>query len=99
MTNTGHGHVRPRPDGATARCGGPAICPICAREKARETTRADIPEHVAAAAARLRQDIREAIDVCYGELGGPADTPEDVAGTERAVARDMATVLDWITTA
>jgi hypothetical protein len=28
----GHGWVRPRPDGAKARCGGPAICPTCAVE-------------------------------------------------------------------
>ncbi len=31
---TGHGHVTPRPDGAKARCGGPALCPECARELA-----------------------------------------------------------------
>lgn len=30
MTN--HGHVLPRPDGAKARCGGPALCAQCARE-------------------------------------------------------------------
>lgn len=30
--NTGHGHVRPRPDGVKARCGGPALCSECARE-------------------------------------------------------------------
>jgi hypothetical protein len=28
----GHGHVRPRQDGAVARCGGPAICPACRQE-------------------------------------------------------------------
>src|SRR5688500_10385336 len=28
-TNTGHGHVWPRPDGVQARCGGPGICPVC----------------------------------------------------------------------
>jgi hypothetical protein len=33
-TNTGHGHVRERPDGYKARCGGPALCGICARERA-----------------------------------------------------------------
>lgn len=33
--NTGHGHVRPRPDGARARCGGPAICSVCAKEAAQ----------------------------------------------------------------
>ena len=30
----GHGHVNPRPDGVTARCGGPAICRVCAAELA-----------------------------------------------------------------
>jgi hypothetical protein len=34
MTSTGHGHVTPRPDGAKARCGGPALCHECARELA-----------------------------------------------------------------
>lgn len=33
--NWGHGHVRPRPDGQRARCGGPAICPVCATEQAQ----------------------------------------------------------------
>ncbi len=27
-----HGHVTTRPDGARARCGGPAMCPRCAAE-------------------------------------------------------------------
>lgn len=31
-----HGHVVPRPDGRKARCGGPALCPFCAREKAEQ---------------------------------------------------------------
>lgn len=30
----GHGWVTPNPDGSRARCGGPAICGACAREKA-----------------------------------------------------------------
>jgi hypothetical protein len=34
-TNTGHGHVWPRPDTAKARCGGPALCPACARDVIR----------------------------------------------------------------
>lgn len=29
-----HGHVTPNPNGARARCGGPAICPRCAAEQA-----------------------------------------------------------------
>ena len=28
-TNTGHGHVWKRPDGNTARCGGPEFCDEC----------------------------------------------------------------------
>jgi hypothetical protein len=32
MKNEGHGHVHPREDGVLARCGGPAICAICAIE-------------------------------------------------------------------
>lgn len=31
--NTGHGHVRPRPDGARARCGGPPMCKTCRAEQ------------------------------------------------------------------
>jgi hypothetical protein len=31
-SNTGHGHVWPRPDGIVARCGGPWVCPECAMD-------------------------------------------------------------------
>ena len=34
MSDAMHGWVRPRTDGAKARCGGPAICPICQKEQA-----------------------------------------------------------------
>lgn len=34
-TNTGHGHVWPRPDGVKARCGGPGLCAQCSRDEAR----------------------------------------------------------------
>lgn len=33
-TNSGHGHVWKRPDGTSAKCGGPAICRECAADKA-----------------------------------------------------------------
>lgn len=33
-TNTGHGHVWKRPDGARARCGGPRMCKECERDLA-----------------------------------------------------------------
>jgi hypothetical protein len=34
-TNIGHGHVWPRPDGAMARCGGPARCDVCSKDAER----------------------------------------------------------------
>jgi hypothetical protein len=35
-TDTGHGHVFPRPDGVKARCGGPGLCSVCGAELARK---------------------------------------------------------------
>lgn len=32
--NSGHGLVRPRPDGVKGRCGGPALCATCRAEVA-----------------------------------------------------------------
>lgn len=34
-TNTGHGHVWPRPDGYLARCGGPSTCVQCLADRER----------------------------------------------------------------
>ena len=34
--NWGHGHVYPRPDGMTARCGGPKICERCSLDLANK---------------------------------------------------------------
>lgn len=33
-TDTGHGHVWPRPDGARMRCGGPGLCRACTADAA-----------------------------------------------------------------
>jgi len=33
--NSGHGHVRPRPDGVRTRCGGVGICNECSKEAAK----------------------------------------------------------------
>jgi hypothetical protein len=35
-SNTGHGHVFPRPDGVKARCGGPGLCSVCGADLARK---------------------------------------------------------------
>ncbi len=32
-TNSGHGHVWARPDGAKVRCGGPGLCSTCAADQ------------------------------------------------------------------
>lgn len=37
MSNTGHGHVTSRDDGFKARCGGPMLCAVCAREMLNKT--------------------------------------------------------------
>lgn len=34
-SNTGHGHVRPRPGGVKMRCGGPGMCSQCSIEFAQ----------------------------------------------------------------
>lgn len=48
-TNTGHGHVYPRPDGVKARCGGPGICSECASALARKQHEASTAKDVARA--------------------------------------------------
>jgi hypothetical protein len=64
---SGHGHVIPNPDEAKARCGGPALCRVCAIEAHRAIAEAkrraddDVTAYVsyvdadAAAADRHRQ--------------------------------------------
>lgn len=39
---SGHGHVVPNPDGSRARCGGPAICKVCAQELAQQMASGNI---------------------------------------------------------
>lgn len=60
---TGHGWVTPRPDGAVARCGGPAICHGCQQEAKDLVMQADFK----AACARGEHDL------CYQD-GGPCCT-------------------------
>jgi hypothetical protein len=37
--NSGHGHVRKRPDGIRARCAGPTVCGVCKLEEEVVTQR------------------------------------------------------------
>lgn len=61
-----------------------------------ELTEARVPGYVTDAAVRIRSDVREAIEVLYGDIGGEGDTNADVENTYRAIATDMATILDWL---
>lgn len=51
---SGHGHVVPNANGLKARCGGPAICSVCALELVEEHAAAWM--HVGAADPRLVLD-------------------------------------------
>ena len=55
-SNTGHGHVWPRPDGGKARCGGPGLCSPCSADAARYPT---TPPAQAAEAVEMVGWIRE----------------------------------------
>lgn len=43
-TNTGHGHVRPRPDGLVAKCGGPHVCGVCLDELLESQAPSIVPD-------------------------------------------------------
>lgn len=36
----GHGHITPNADGSLCRCGGPALCDVCAKEAGFENAKA-----------------------------------------------------------
>ena len=55
--NTGHGHVFPRPDGAKMRCGGPAMCKVCAADRARKPDTLALALDLAAERERLLAEI------------------------------------------
>ena len=68
--NSGHGHVRPRPDGVKARCGGPRMCRVCWNEERNiETTRM-----VAAVAKMPPVKIGDWVKVACDEAGDPSVT-------------------------
>jgi hypothetical protein len=89
--NRGHGHVFPRPDGKVARCGGPAICSVCAGDLARKNAMEQHPSappeakgYVVATDAlerleRLVAVISEPLVAFTAELSGERD-----AAVERA---------------
>lgn len=50
-----HGHVTPNPDGSRARCGGPSICSVCARELAAKMQEEDELTRLRARVAELER--------------------------------------------
>lgn len=54
-SNTGHGHVYPRPDRVKVRCGGPRICNVCALDAAKK---AEQEEEAATEVESLRGLVR-----------------------------------------
>lgn len=85
----GHGHVNPRPDGSKARCGGPAICADCARERAE--TQVDVHARIGVRLFRWSTgDFRRDPESIDGEHDSRyqafEDTPEAVAEIERIIA-------------
>lgn len=75
-SNVGHGHVFPRPDGVKARCGGPALCHVCAADLARKNIAAEVKadpvpskEEVLASFERIAQDIATQLAVEVNRLG------------------------------
>jgi hypothetical protein len=61
--NTGHGHVRPRPDGVRMRCGGPAVCRECQREQAALAAPQPAPSAEAVAWRTVVDDATHSVSV------------------------------------
>lgn len=92
--NTGHGHVRERPDGVKARCGGPRMCVVCARDLAALGTivPASAPTIYDASDDKVRPATQADVDelrdglACAGQLlaimralGGTPGVPRPIA--------------------
>lgn len=80
MTNTGHGHVRPRPDGIKMRCGGPGLCSACSKERASSILWDTDPQALAAIPpdevpiAPMGSDVR--LEPCCGRYDSVARTAQ-----------------------
>jgi hypothetical protein len=79
----GHGHVVPRADGALARCGGPAICRICAEEL----------RGLQASARRAPPQVRDQLRLCCHEA---LDTPRDLEQAAFRFRQHIAAMLQAI---
>lgn len=63
----GHGHVTPNADGSKARCGGPGICTVCARELQALADGEAVLRLQGISYARVRALVDVAFWTLYGE--------------------------------
>jgi hypothetical protein len=88
-TNTGHGHVWPRPDGSIARCGGPKLCKKCARDLAaygpRPTTwaRPGPTRHILSWDWKEQPDLRALAQLVNEVSGGRVHITEAETGSDQ----------------
>lgn len=88
---SGHGHVYPNADGSKARCGGPALCSLCAKdlaalqqaEKFAQDTMANQYLNPEAVLAQMLDAMKvQMLIVMVNRLGGKVDIPvEEIDGT------------------
>jgi hypothetical protein len=91
VASLGHGHVIPRPDGVKARCGGPAFCQVCQREKAAQPAPVPATERVVTCDITVNGVNCKTLRITEGQsndAGGhfcePAPVPATVASAARA---------------
>jgi len=81
--NSGHGHVYPRPDGVRMRCGGPALCPDCARDLAQK----EAAEAPAPLTYEIADDLIQALDGLADQIAMPMVMFAAKVGAQRDEAR------------
>jgi hypothetical protein len=95
---SGHGHVTPNDDGSMARCGGPAICEVCAKEYFAKhgrayldgTTPAGPPgqagiDYVSGRETEAADSMAEEPDNGPGDVGAPSDFDRRAAALHMAL--------------
>lgn len=91
LAEQGHGHVYPRADGALARCGGPAICQVCAQE-------AGFPDCKAWHETYDRQGVERGVRPRYG--GSRLITAEEYRAIREETPPDLggivAEAIEWM---
>lgn len=94
-SNTGHGHVFPRPDGVKARCGGPSLCSECVRDYARYAREKDASFEAGRVNAPSGTTSEPVATEPQGSAGeSPAPTPLTSKNDICAQLREQAPLVD-----